>query len=59
MDESTTDQIKGKFHEMKGDLKKTVGKAINDPELTAEGKDEKLDGRIQKKVGEIKKVFGK
>jgi len=59
MDESTTDQIKGKFHEMKGDLKETLGKAINDSELTAEGKDENLDGRIQKKVGEIKKVFGK
>ena len=58
MKESTSDQIKGKQHELTGKLKEKLGKATNDPDLEAEGQTENLSGKVQKKVGEIKKVFG-
>lgn len=59
MTDSTTDQIKGKMHEIKGDLKEKAGKLTNNPNLTAEGQDESLAGTVQKKVGQIKQVFEK
>lgn len=58
MDESTKDKASGKFHEVKGAVKEKVGSALNDPELAAEGTDEKTGGTIEKKVGDVKKVFG-
>jgi uncharacterized protein YjbJ (UPF0337 family) len=57
MTPSTKDQIEGKFHEVKGAVKEKAGKATNDPNLTADGQDEKLTGKVQKKVGQIEKVF--
>ena len=59
MKPSTEDQIKGGAHELKGKVKETIGKATNNPELEAEGQDEKLGGKIQKKVGQVEKVFEK
>jgi uncharacterized protein YjbJ (UPF0337 family) len=59
MKTSTADQIEGKFHQVKGDLKEKAGQVTDNPNLEAEGKDEQLSGRIQKKIGEIKKVFEK
>jgi uncharacterized protein YjbJ (UPF0337 family) len=57
MKSGASDQIKGKFHELKGDVKKQVGKVTNNSNLEAEGQDEKLTGKVQKKIGQIKKVF--
>jgi uncharacterized protein YjbJ (UPF0337 family) len=57
MDRSTTDQVKGTFHELKGKIKETVGDVINDDKMKAEGQDENLSGKVQTKVGEIEKVF--
>jgi uncharacterized protein YjbJ (UPF0337 family) len=59
MKPSTTDQIKGKLHEMKGKAKEKAGQATNNPNLEAEGQDEKIAGKVQKKVGQIEKVFEK
>jgi len=59
MKDSTKDKVKGAVHELKGKVKERVGQATNDPNLAAEGSDEKLGGKIQKKVGDIKKVFEK
>jgi uncharacterized protein YjbJ (UPF0337 family) len=59
MSQGTTDQIKGKLHEVKGDVKEKVGQLTNNPALANEGKDENLSGKIQKKVGDIEKVFEK
>ena len=59
MKPSTKDQIKGTLHEVKGKVKKKVGRVTNNPDLEAEGQAENLGGKIQKKVGKIKKVFGK
>jgi uncharacterized protein YjbJ (UPF0337 family) len=59
MKPSTKDQMQGKLHELKGKAKEKVGNATNNPNLTAEGVDEKMGGKIQKKVGQIEKVLEK
>ena len=59
MKPSTKNQAEGKFHEVKGKVKETVGQVINNPDLESEGKSENLEGKIQKKIGEIEEVFEK
>ena len=59
MNSSTNDQIAGKVHEVKGKAKEVAGQITNNPDLEAEGSAENLGGKIQKKVGQIKKVFEK
>jgi uncharacterized protein YjbJ (UPF0337 family) len=58
MQPSTKDDVEGKLHEVKGNVKEKVGQVTNDPNLEAEGQDEKLGGQVQQKVGQVKKVFG-
>jgi uncharacterized protein YjbJ (UPF0337 family) len=59
MKPSTTDQVQGKLHELKGKAKEKVGQVTNNPNLAADGQDEKIAGVIQKKVGQIEKVLEK
>jgi uncharacterized protein YjbJ (UPF0337 family) len=59
MKPSTTDQVAGKIHELKGDVKQKAGQVTNNPNLEAEGQAEKLTGTVQKKVGQIEKVLEK
>ena len=59
MTQSTKDEIKGNLHEFKGSVKEKVGQVMNNPNLTAEGQNEKLAVKVQKKVGQIEKVLGK
>lgn len=59
MKNSTIDRVKGKAQEIKGKTKEKVGRAINDPNMEAEGTAEKAAGKVGRKVGEVKKVFGK
>ena len=59
MKPSSKDAVAGNIHEVKGAVKEKVGKLTNDPDLEAEGTGEKIGGKIQKKVGQVKKVFGK
>ena len=56
MNDSTTDKIEGALHELKGRVKEAVGHATGNPDLEAEGTGEKLAGKAQKKIGEIKTV---
>jgi uncharacterized protein YjbJ (UPF0337 family) len=58
MKQSTKDQVAGKAHEVKGAVKEKIGHATNNPDKVAEGIDEKVGGKIQKKVGQVKKVAG-
>jgi uncharacterized protein YjbJ (UPF0337 family) len=44
---------------VKGKVKETTGKVTNNPNLQAEGNIEKNTGKVQKKVGQIEKVFKK
>jgi uncharacterized protein YjbJ (UPF0337 family) len=57
MQQSTKDQVKGAAHELKGKVKEKAGQITNDPNLEAEGQDEKIAGKVQKKVGQVEKVF--
>jgi uncharacterized protein YjbJ (UPF0337 family) len=58
MNESTKDQAKGKAREIKGRVKKGVGHALNRPDMEQEGANEETAGKVQRKVGEVEKVFG-
>jgi len=59
MKSSTKDEAKGKFHEVKGKVKEVAGKLSDNPELEAEGTDEKISSKVQEKIGQVKKVLGK
>jgi uncharacterized protein YjbJ (UPF0337 family) len=59
MKPSTNDQVEGKLHEVKGKLKEAAGQVVGDPDLEAEGQGEKIAGVVQKKIGQIEKVFEK
>ena len=59
MKSSTKDQAEGKFHKVKGKVKEIAGELSDDPNLQDEGTDEKIAGKIQEKIGQVKKVFGK
>jgi len=59
MKPSTKDQVQGKLHELKGKTKEKAGQLTNNPGLTAEGQNEKLAGKIQKKIGQVEAVFEK
>jgi uncharacterized protein YjbJ (UPF0337 family) len=55
---STKDKAKGKFHEVKGEVKEKIGRATRNPNLEAEGAGETLGGKLQKKIGQLEKVVG-
>ena len=59
MTPSTKDHVKGAFHEVKGKAREVVGQVTNNPTLEGKGKSEKLAGKVQKKVGQIERVFEK
>jgi uncharacterized protein YjbJ (UPF0337 family) len=54
---STKDQIEGAIHEAKGKAKEKVGQLTRNPNLIADGQNEKVTGKIQKKLGQIEKVL--
>ena len=59
MKRGTKDKAKGTFHEVKGKVKQTVGRATNNPDLEAEGLAEKLTGKVQKKIGQVEEALEK
>jgi uncharacterized protein YjbJ (UPF0337 family) len=59
MKDSTKDKVEGAAHELKGAVKEKIGRATNKPKLEDEGTDEKIGGKVQKKVGDIEKVIEK
>ena len=59
MDDSTKDKVEGALHQAKGTVKEKIGHATNNPDLEDEGTAEKVGGKVQKKVGDIEKVFEK
>jgi len=56
---STHDKVEGQVHEVKGAIKEKFGEATNNPNLQDEGTAERISGVIEKKVGDVKKVFEK
>ena len=59
MKSSTKDKIKGSVKEASGAIKEKAGQTSGNPNLRDRGTAEKVSGKIQKKVGDVKKVFGK
>ncbi len=59
MKSGTQDLAEGKFHKVRGKLREIAGKLGMDPRLEADGKNENIAGKVQEKVGQIKKVIGK
>jgi len=47
-------QFKGSWNEIKGKLKQSYGSLTDDDLAFAEGKDDELLGRLQKKLGKSK-----
>jgi uncharacterized protein YjbJ (UPF0337 family) len=47
-------QIKGSWNELKGKLKQQYGNLTDDDLVFAEGKEDELLGRLQKKLGKSK-----
>lgn len=59
MKSGTKDQAEGSFHQLKGKVKEIAGKLSDNPKLAEEGTGEKIAGKVQEKIGQIKKVFEK
>ena len=58
MNSSTKDKIKGTAKEAVGKIREEAGNAIGNPNLRDRGTAEKVAGKVERKVGDIKKVFG-
>ena len=56
-------QFKGSWNELKGKLKQSYGNLTDDDLVFAEGKEDELLGRLQKKLGkskeEVRELIGK
>jgi uncharacterized protein YjbJ (UPF0337 family) len=52
------DKVEGIFHEAKGKIKEVAGEITDNPKLETKGKSEKLAGKVQEKIGQVKKVLG-
>jgi len=48
------DQIKGAAKDAKGSVKESVGKATGNDRMAAEGAAERVEGKVQKGVGNLK-----
>lgn len=48
-------EIKGNWNEIKGKLKQKYGDLTDDDLMFAEGKEDELYGRLQKRLGKTKK----
>jgi uncharacterized protein YjbJ (UPF0337 family) len=48
------DRIVGSAKETKGAIKETVGKAVGDAKLQADGKSDKVEGKVQNAIGGLK-----
>ena len=59
MKASTKNQIAGRAHEAKGKVKEKLGRLTNDPILEDQGLGEKVSGKVQKKIGQAQKLFGR
>jgi uncharacterized protein YjbJ (UPF0337 family) len=59
MKSSIRDKAEGTFHEAKGKAKEMAGKLTDNPELEAEGTNEKIAGKVQEKIGQVKEVLRK
>jgi uncharacterized protein YjbJ (UPF0337 family) len=53
------DRIAGATKQAKGAIKEVAGKAVGDAKLTADGKSDKVEGKVQNGVGGLKDALRK
>jgi uncharacterized protein YjbJ (UPF0337 family) len=53
------DRIAGAAKQAKGAIKEATGKALGDANLTADGKSDKVEGKIQSAIGGLKDALKK
>ena len=59
MKSSIRDKAEGTFHEVKGRVKEVSGNITDNLKLESKGEAEKIAGKVQEKVGQVKKTLGK
>ena len=53
------DRIKGVAKQAKGTVKEAAGKALGDSKLVADGKSDKVEGKLQNAIGGLKDALKK
>ncbi len=56
---STKNQAKGSARELKGKVKERAGRVLKRPDIQDQGAIERAGGKLQKKVGQVQRVFEK
>jgi uncharacterized protein YjbJ (UPF0337 family) len=59
MKSGNQDKAEGTGKKAMGTVKEKLGEAIGNPDLRDRGTAEKIEGKVQDKVGDVKKVFEK
>jgi len=54
-----SDKLKGKWHQLKGEIKRKWAKVTDDDLMEAEGNMEKVVGKIQERTGERREAIEK
>ena len=57
MNSSTHDKAEGTMKEAVGKVKEKTGELVGNPDLRDRGTAEKVEGKVQNKVGDVKKVL--
>ena len=52
------DEMKGKYEQVKGNVKEKTGKALDDPEMVREGQADRARGNVRETFGEGKRKVG-
>jgi uncharacterized protein YjbJ (UPF0337 family) len=59
MKSSSQDKTEGTVKDIKGKAKEAVGNATDNPKMRDAGQADQMEGKVQKKVGDVKKVFNR
>jgi uncharacterized protein YjbJ (UPF0337 family) len=59
MKSSTKNKVKGSVREAVGKVKEATGNAIGNPDLQDRGTVQRVAGKVERKVGDVKNVFGR
>jgi uncharacterized protein YjbJ (UPF0337 family) len=59
MKPSTQNEIAGKAHEVKGEIKEKAAELTHDADLEGKGISERIAGIVQKKLGRVQRIFEK
>ena len=51
--------VEGTAKDAKGKVKEAAGKAVGNPNLRDEGRADQTEGKVQKKIGDVEKVFNR